>query len=42
MVCASCAARGGHVKAAATVPQEGHAAVTDEKKKTNRGGGQGT
>lgn len=33
VVCASCAARGGHVKAAAAVPQEGHTAVIDEKKK---------
>lgn len=37
MVCASCAARGGHVKAAAAVPQEGHTAVMDETKE-KRGG----
>lgn len=31
VVCASCAARGGHVKPVAVVPHRGHAAVMDEK-----------
>lgn len=36
VVCASCAARGRHVKAVAAVPWEGHAAVMDEKKKKKK------